>query len=301
MELLQLKYFTAAAEQQHITKAAERLHIAQPALTQSIKKLEEELGIRLFDRSGRNIVLNETGRLFLQRITPILAELENLPDEMREAAGNFQRTIHLNVTAASALITNIIIKYKELHPQIDYQLMHREKAEHYDINITTMPYDSKILNKHSTVISEEMMLAVPANSSYAKAGSISLKEVAHEDFISLAGLLPLREICDRFCMEVGFVPHVAFESDNPDAVRKLISADMGVAFWPAFSWGKAPKSNMALVHIREPECRRNLVISLCDARRGSAVLSDFYTYITESLAAYKESTMKAYPAVPPHR
>ena len=119
MELLQLKYFTAAAEQQHITKAAERLHIAQPALTQSIKKLEEEMGVRLFDRSGRNIVLNETGRLFLQRITPILAELENLPDEMREAAGIFQRTIHLNVTAASALITNIIIKYKELHPQID--------------------------------------------------------------------------------------------------------------------------------------------------------------------------------------
>lgn len=89
MELLQLKYFSAAAAQEHITKAAEQLHIAQPALTQSIRRLEEELGVRLFNRSGRNIVLNEAGKLFLKRIAPILAELDRIPEEIREARGDF--------------------------------------------------------------------------------------------------------------------------------------------------------------------------------------------------------------------
>ncbi|MFR1517279.1 MAG: LysR family transcriptional regulator [Clostridia bacterium] len=169
MELLQLKYFAAAAAQEHITKAAELLHIAQPALTQAIRRLEEELGVKLFDRSGRNIVLNETGKVFLKRITPILTELENLPDEIRESAGIFSRTIHMNVVAASTLITKIIIDYKAMHPQVEFQLMHNEKAENYDIEITTMPYGSKIVNKNTTTISEEIMLAVPAASKYARA------------------------------------------------------------------------------------------------------------------------------------
>ena len=160
MELLQLKYFSVAAAQEHITKAAEILHIAQPALTQSIKRLEEELGVKLFDRRGRNIVLNKTGQIFYKRITPILADLENIPDEIRELAGIFRRTIHMNVVAASALITKIIIQYKALHPQVEFQLMHNEKAENYDIDITTMPFDSKVINKNTTTISEEIMLSL---------------------------------------------------------------------------------------------------------------------------------------------
>ena len=112
MELLQLKYFSVAAAQEHITKAAEILHIAQPALTQSIKRLEEELGVKLFDRRGRNIVLNKTGQIFYKRITPILADLENIPDEIRELAGIFRRTIHMNVVAASALIQKLLYNIK---------------------------------------------------------------------------------------------------------------------------------------------------------------------------------------------
>lgn len=287
MEILQLKYFAAAAAQEHITKAAELLHIAQPALTQSIKRLEEELGVPLFDRSGRNIILNESGKIFLKRITPILIELENLPDEIRESAGIFKRTIHINVVAASALITKIIIQYKELHPEVEFQLMHNEKAENCDISITSMPYGSKIISKNTTVISEEIMLAVPSNSKWAGEEAASLKELMNEGFISLAGSLPLREICDKFCMSVGFIPHIAFESDSPDAVRDLISANMGIAFWPSFSWGTASKANVSLIHIKKPECKRNLVISRKESSYHSAVLTDFYAYIINTLYLYK--------------
>lgn len=303
MEILQLKYFAAAAEYEHITRAAERLHIAQPALTQAIHRLEEELGVKLFDRSGRNIVLNETGVIFRKRITPILAELENLPDEIRETAGMLRRTIHLNVVAASALITKIIIRYKALHPQVEFQLMHNEKAEQYDLGITTMPYGSKIDNKNTTTISEEIMLAVPANSGYAHAGSVDLRDTAAEDFISLSGSLPLREICDQFCLSVGFIPHIAFESDSPDAVRDLIGANMGIAFWPAFSWGAPHHRNIALIPIRTPQCRRNIVISMRGGKETSAVLSDFYQNVVDNLRNLKNSVSTAGAAAErtPHR
>ena len=100
MELQQLRYFSVAATQLHITRAAEILHIAQPALTQSIKRLEDELGVKLFIRNGRNIILSDTGKLFLKKLTPILHQIDMLKDEVREAEGVFRRTIHVNILGA---------------------------------------------------------------------------------------------------------------------------------------------------------------------------------------------------------
>ena len=79
MELLQLRYFLVAAQYQHITKAAEHLRIAQPALSQSIHRLEAELGVPLFTRQNRSIELNEEGRFLQQRLIPILHSLDQIP------------------------------------------------------------------------------------------------------------------------------------------------------------------------------------------------------------------------------
>ena len=79
MELTQLKYFYAVAENLHVTKTAEQLHIAQPALTQSIRRLENELGYPLFAAKGRNIILTEYGRYLKEQLAPLLRQLDSLP------------------------------------------------------------------------------------------------------------------------------------------------------------------------------------------------------------------------------
>ena len=79
MELKQLRQFMVAARYEHFTRAAEVLQIAQPALTQSIRKLERELGVTLFHQEGRNVSLNSSGRLLQERLQPILSALDNLP------------------------------------------------------------------------------------------------------------------------------------------------------------------------------------------------------------------------------
>lgn len=292
MELQQLKYFMVAANKLHITHAAETLHIAQPALTQSIKRLEDELGVNLFIRSGRNIILSDAGSLFLKRITPILNELEALPDEMRESVGILRRTIHLNILSASVTLTKLIIKYKELHPEIEFQLSRSEKSKGHHIEITTMPYGERLLSSNSSFISEDIMLAVPTNSAFAKSKGISLKDVSKESFISLSGFLPLREICDNFCAEIGFLPHIAFECDSPDALRELISANMGIAFWPSFSWGIPDKERISLIPIIKPfNFKRNIIISINKHYEKSNTIKDFYDYIiTEMLNLSNKKT-----------
>ena len=109
MELQQLKYFMIAAETEHITSAAKKLNIAQPALSQSIKRLEQELGVRLFDRKGRSIVLNEIGKELVNILEPILHTLDSLPSKLEEKAGIVENTISLNVLSASRWVTDLVI------------------------------------------------------------------------------------------------------------------------------------------------------------------------------------------------
>ena len=78
MELTQLKYFCEVAGSQHVTRSAEKLHVAQPALSMAIRRLEDELGVKLFESKGRGIVLTETGRYMYTRLNPVMETLESL-------------------------------------------------------------------------------------------------------------------------------------------------------------------------------------------------------------------------------
>ena len=116
MELTQLKYFYVAAECGQITKAAEKLHIAQPALTQSVKRLENELGVKLFERRGRSVVLSRCGEYLHRQLGVVLKTLERIPDDLTRIADLEEKTIRVNIIAASLLVTELIIKYKSLIP-----------------------------------------------------------------------------------------------------------------------------------------------------------------------------------------
>ena len=97
MDIMQLKYFYALAQTQHMTRTAEQIHIAQPSLTQSMHRLEDELQVKLFRQSGRNIMLTECGRYLQQKIEPILAALNEIPEEIRAIAGERQHLLKINV------------------------------------------------------------------------------------------------------------------------------------------------------------------------------------------------------------
>ncbi|MDY5483232.1 MAG: LysR family transcriptional regulator [Clostridium sp.] len=281
MELLQLRYFLAAARYEHITKAADALRIAQPALSQSIKRLETELGVTLFDRDKRTIQLNDTGRFLEQQLIPILAALDDLPAAVQERASQTVHTIHLNLLAASRLVTDCIIEYKALHPEVHFRLHQKVNAEKEDLCVTTV-FPGEPLPEHASILlKESFFLAVPASSRYAQHPSLSLKEVQREDFISLSNNRPIRRICDRFCLESGFTPHVICESDNPESVRNLIAAGLGIGFWPEYSWGLLSNANITLVPIRDPRCERDIILIKRPSEENESVLNGFCCFLSD--------------------
>lgn len=279
MELQQLRYFLEVARTQHISKSAEKLHIAQPALSQSIHRLEKELGVKLFEPKGRNIVLTQYGTYLKGEIEPMIKTLDTIPDKLKAMYDENYMTININVLAGSTIITQAIIEYQRNNPNARFQLVQKEE-ESCDIKITTNT-EHKKASSNDHIIKERIYLAVPNNSKYKNVSSILLSNVENEGFITLSGSKQFRYICDRYCHQAGIVPKYVFESDSPTAVKNSIGANIGIGFWPEFSWGELKDDKVKLLEIKQPNCFRNIIIS-CNNIENENV-KRFYEFLINRL------------------
>lgn len=291
MELTQLRYFAAVAELQHVTRAAERMHVAQPAITKSIHRLEDELGVPLIASRGRNILLTDYGCALYGMLREPLAALDQIPDQMQQLARRSAYTLHINVLAASRAVTDAVIAYKHDHSEILFSIMQNELTQICDLSVDTLTEKRSTPETAENTVSfqEQILLAVPSHSLYSGLRSIDLKELKEEGFICLAGNRKFRKICDQFCQMAGFHPKIIFESDSPATVRNLIGAGSGIGFWPEHTWG-AVGEDVKLVPIANPQCSRELQISLHpqDSAR-TALVHPFYHYLIH----YFESLFEA--------
>ena len=281
MELMQIRYFLETAKTRHMTNSAKNLHITQPALTQAIRRLEKDLGVPLFVAKGRNIVLTEYGRYLQKRLEPLMEQMDAIPEQLKMMVALEGETIHMNVLAASGLVMEAIIEYKKDHEDINFQLQQNSESELYDIAVTTKLFYLGEDEKNRFACAEEIYLAVPRNPRYRDRTSIRLAEVEEEGFISLLGSREFRYICDRFCQHAGFTPKIIFESDNPSAVKNMIAANMGIGFWPEFTWGSIENEHVKMLKIEEPVCQRDIIINYNRNKTDSRNVVDFYAFLTE--------------------
>ena len=272
-----------------MTRTAKKLHVAQPAISQSIRRLEKELGVKLFAPKGRNIVLTEYGEIFRDRLAPLEDKLNDAVNEVKNMADKDIATIHINLFAASVMITDAVVNYRKDHPKVNFKISQNESDDLCDISVTTDVIYQPARSEKEFVFDERIFLAVPDNDKYSTLKSIRLEDVRDESFISLAGQRQFRWICDRFCAEAGFVPKTAFESDNPDTVRSLIAANMGIGFWPEFSWGRKTGNKVLMLELQNRGCKRSIRINLNDRGETSRPAAEFYKYLIER---FKQKSME---------
>lgn len=294
MEILQLKYFYALAQTQHVTKTAEQLHIAQPALTQTIHRLEKELEVKLFEPRGRNIVLTEYGKYLELKVEPILKALDEIPEELQILAGERKKLLKINVKAASGLVTDTIIRFQKEHSELRFQIVQNAEMEDADITIFTKESFQKPKDEKDSfyIFSERIFMAVPNDSKFSNCDSISLRELADRKFISLTGAKNLRAICDSYCMQAGFKPNVIFEGDSTSAVENLIAAGLGVGFWPHYTWERYQEGGMRLLPISEPECHRDIVIQLHRRSKEHEEAVEYFEYVSAFFDKLKQERRK---------
>ena len=221
-----------------------------------------------------------------------MKNLDNLPKKLADTARKQHQTIHLNVLAASILVTDCIIAYKAKHPEVNFQFVQSQSTMDYDLCITASVH-KKNSGVNQITIEEKFYLAVPSDSKYAKYSEIDLSEVSEEGFIVMTDTRPIRSICDQFCLAAGFAPDIVFESVNFESVRSLISAGMGVGFWPEYSWDTTRNyQNMTLLPIKSPDCTRDIIFTYNPQFSENEIAKDFFEFLVEYTKERKEHHKK---------
>lgn len=243
MELRQLTYFVTVAEELHFERAARRLSMTQPPLSQSIKQLEEEIGVKLFERSHRRIRLTRAGEAFLEEARRVMRATDHAVERARRVdRGEWGRlTIGFVGSATYDVLPRVIRIFREDYPNVAIETWELStpmqidalRQKQIDLGVLRPPVDDPAVQSE-TVYSTSSVLAVPHKHWITESHSIAWKDLAEEPFVLLSP-----KTWDWYYREVlacadraGFKPLVLQEAMEFQTVIGLVAAGMGVAVVP---------------------------------------------------------------------
>lgn len=277
MELLQLKYFMTVAKHQNMTKAAEELFVAQPAISQSISRLEKEFDVKLFDRVGKTIQLNKYGETLLKYSKTIFKNVEGLQNEFDVIRDMSKDHIRILAWPSSTVIPRLLSAFSDQYPYITMQITDNPDDGDYDFYFTTSAYE-ELPYPCDILLQEDILLAVSTSNPLAEYDSISLNQAKDEAFIVQPVTKPYRHICETFCKMAGFYPTIKYELDSSQTTCELIRLNQGVSFLPSRSWGRLAFPGIKYLKIDHPICLRTIYLSWDEKRVFSTADTVFRTF-----------------------
>ncbi len=265
MELNTLKQFLVVARLEHLSRAADELHIAQPSLSRTIARLESELGVPLFERSGR-LRLNDTGKLFRDHVERSLGELDAGRRAVAEATSQGLGTVRL-ASETFLTLTGPLAAYKRAHPSVEIELhwssaedmARRLRAQDVDLCVASQPIHAEGLEA-TQLFDEAVGVAVPLDHPLAGRASVRIDELAGQPFITARKGHWLRRLLDRLFAARDLTPKIVCEGDEPAAIADLISAGLGIGLVPAFARRSATRAPAAWIAVDSPDCRRAVTL-----------------------------------------
>jgi DNA-binding transcriptional LysR family regulator len=292
MELRQLRYLLAVAEERHFTRAAAREHIAQPALSQQIRRLEDELGVPLVQRTTRRVAMTDAGELLVARARRIVAEVDAAQMEMQGLRG-----IHTGRVTVGAIhtmgpvdVSLALAIFHERHPGVELTVREHsseELAEMLRVDELDLAFLSvtERIESHGLglqqLVSEELVAVLPRDHPLARRRRVRMAELADERFISYRQGSRLRELLVSAGREAGYEPHVTLESNESQRIRQLVARGLGVAILPR-SDAERPGAEIAAVTLITPGLTRDITLAWREGRRHAPAAAEFIALARET-------------------
>jgi DNA-binding transcriptional LysR family regulator len=244
MELRQIRSFLSIAETLHFGRTAELIHLSQPALSLQIKALEEEVGVRLFERNRRKTTLTAAGLAFRDDAAAALSQLEQAMRSARLAANGKLGRLRIGFisTVGSEIVPNIVRQFRELNPEVEFSLRAIPTADQVqmlesgslDIGFFRLPIGGHSALEVVTVHRERFVLVVPASHKLAKRKRVRLSEVAGQNFVlyERAYAPGFHDLIFGMLRDAGIVPNISQTAAELSMLISLVGADMGIAILP---------------------------------------------------------------------
>src|SRR6202165_2296286 len=293
MEVHQLAYFESVSRHLHFTRAAEELHVAQPSVSQQIRKLETELGTPLFHRMKPHVALPTAGLTCLPHARAVLQRLAEARLEVQELSGLRKGTLAVGAppSVGAHLLPRALAAFSRRHPGISLTfreagsrtLLNLLEEGELDLAVVIQPIRHPVLET-LPLLEEELLLAVPRQHALANGQRrVRLGQLREEPFVLLReGAYDLRDQTLAACRRAGFEPEVALDGGEMDSVLRFVAAGIGLAVLPEMVLADIDARGPVAVRRLLPRLSRSLVLARRRDRYFSAAAREFFSVLEDT-------------------
>ena len=285
MELRQLKYFVAVAEELNFRRAAEKLYMQQPPLSRQIRSLETELGVELFHRNKRTVVLTEAGKAFLDEARLTLAQAQRAINAVKTKSS---LNIGFSICAFDRVIPELIHRFRQQYPETEISMteMSKEKQiaallnSQIDLGFCYAPIASREL-ENTIILSEPLAVVLPLNHPLAEREQIEWRSLQNESFILCPqDIKPdVRQQIEQLCTDAGFELKIAQEASPPEIQLRLVESGVGISLMATQSRSRH-QAKVVYTPLVNPMPKLEIAaVWRCDER--STVLDKFKNYFSD--------------------
>jgi DNA-binding transcriptional LysR family regulator len=274
MELRQLRYVVAVAEERNFTRAAARAHVAQPAISQQIAQIERELGSALFERSPRGVALTPAGAAFLPHARAALAAATAGSDAVRTLRGELAGELAIGtIPSPTDWLVRRLDAYAQRHPAVRVTLRTGDPealadgvaAGSLDVaavgvvggRLPAGPAGKRLPAglASQTIATEPLVVAVPPDHPRAGTAAVALSDLRDEPLATLSPGTGLRAVLESACAEAGFEPRIAIDANDLGVLADLVAHGLGVALMPTTT-ARHAGARVAVLRLRQPRLER---------------------------------------------
>ncbi|WP_248929761.1 cidABC operon transcriptional activator CidR [Paenibacillus hamazuiensis] len=270
MDIRHLQYVLEVARCKSFTQAANALHISQPTISKMIRNLEDELGIEVFIREGRQVELTDSGQVIVAHAKHILQSFESLSAELNDLTHLKKGRIRIGLPpmVGARFFPNVINQFRKQYPGIELDMVEdgakkieaAVEAGHLDVGVVLLPIHNELLDWFPFV-DEKLKLVVPPSHRLAQRDHVALAELADEPLISFREDFALHDRIISACKAAGFEPKVLYESSQWDFISEMVSADLGIAMLPETICASLDPSRVHTVSFANPSIPWQLAIA----------------------------------------
>lgn len=284
MEIHQLEYFIAIVDMGSFSRAAEFCNVAQPSLSQQIKKLENEIGQLLFDRLGRRVVLTDAGELLLPKARIILEEMQGIKVDIHAGIqeGKGRLAVGFIPTISPFILPGVIRRFRqefpdaslEVHEYLTEDIVQKLVSAELDVGITSLPIKHKMLQTEE-LLTEALLVAASLKYDIASRTSILVKELDDFPFIALSEVHCLGEQVQSFCYQESVNLNIVCHTSQLSTVHNCVAMGLGVSLVPEALALTDPMKDVSYRAISDSFPQRKIVAATHAKRQQSYLARQF--------------------------
>ncbi|WP_169090922.1 LysR family transcriptional regulator [Paenibacillus sp. PL91] len=268
MDMRQLKYFLTIAQEGQVTRAAKLLNMEQPPLSRQLKLMEEELGVKLFERNGKGLILTDSGELLKQKAESLLLQFDESLREVKGMEEGIRGVLSIgSVVSCISLLPKRIEQFRDRYPQVTFKI---SEGDHFylgeqlekraiDLVVARLPFEAQKHPQQYTILtlpSDPFVAVIPSSwTAYSSKESLCMKELAHFPFLTLKTdkTTRMHEQVVNECKRHGFEPNIICECSSVAIIMSLIAGGIGATVFPKSVMSSFPTNVVKMLRIEDAD------------------------------------------------